>query len=91
MTQFEKVSEKLKDWRDFKGPLTGLFSTVKDLGNGVKAIYGPLSFPEDHMDGSYLEIEDDEVVIDYSEFPENMPVEEVLGKIRQMIHPLEAA
>lgn len=91
MTQFEQVSEKLSDWRDCRGPLTGLFSTVKDLGDGVKAIYGPLSFPEDHMDGSYLEIEDGEVVIDYSEFPENMPAEEVLGKIRQMIRPLEAA
>lgn len=91
MTQFEKVSEKLTDWRNCKSPLAGLFSTVKDLGGGVKAIYGPLSFPEDHMDGSYLEIEDDEVVIDYSEFPEDMPVEEVLGKIRSAINPFEVA
>ena len=91
MTQFEKVCEKLEDWRDCRSPLAGLFSTVKDLGDGVKAIYGPLSFPEDSMDGSYLEIEDDEVVIDYSEFPKDMPVEEVLGKIKAAINPLEVA
>lgn len=91
MTQFEKVCEKLVDWQNCKGPLTGLFSTIKDLGDGVKAIFGPLSFPEDKMDGSYLEIEDDETVIDYFEFPEKMSVDEVLRSIRKAIHPFETA